>query len=122
MGSEMCIRDRCERAELIELQAQTMAQAHIDASSPWLKRLGEEPADDVARQSWVREVATVAAYRDRYGINTRSLLGDEPTNDAQRRDAGRAEQAVRRARAIASGDATDIDAPRRLWRNGASIV
>lgn len=121
MDDEMVAALR-ERAELIEMRAQAMAQAHIDASSPWLKRLGDEPAGDLARQSWVREVATVAAYRDRYGINTRSLLGDEPTTDAQRRDAGRAEQAVRRARAIANHAAPEGAAVRQVRRGGASIA
>lgn len=121
MDDEMATALR-ERAELIVTQAQAMAQAHIDADSPWLKRLGDEPVDDGKRQSWVREVATVAAYRDRYGINTRWILGAEPTSDAQRRDAGRAEQAVRRARAIANHAATESAAARGLRSVGASIA
>lgn len=47
----------------------------------------------------------MAAYRDRYQINSRSALGDEPRTDAQKRDAAHAQRAIRRARAIAD-DAT----------------
>ena len=87
----------------------------------WLKRLGPAPEDDAERQRWMREVATVAAYRDRYGISARSALGEEPATVAQRRDAGRAEQAIRRARAIAKAEAAEID-HRRVLRRGASIA
>jgi hypothetical protein len=38
----------------------------------------------------MRAVRTVAAYRDRYGIDARTALGPDPANDAQRFDAARA--------------------------------
>ncbi len=46
------------------------------------------------------EVATVAAYRDRYLIDSSLPLGDRPTSDAQRLDAARAKAALRRAKAL----------------------
>jgi hypothetical protein len=55
---------------------------------------------DQARRRWLREVRTVAAYRDRYKVEGRRALG-APANEAQKLDAARAEQAIRRARAIA---------------------
>ena len=114
MASEMQNALR-ERAELIEERAVTLARSAVDAEAPWTKRLGDEPADDAALQRWMREVGTIAAYRDRYGITTRSVLGEDPANKAQRRDAGRVQQAVRRARAIAREDAAAADG-RRLAR------
>ena len=42
---------------------------------------------------------TVAAYRDRYRVEGRRVLG-EPRSDAQKLDAARAEKAIRRVRAI----------------------
>ena len=58
----------------------------------------------------MREVATVAAYRDRYLIDSRLPLGDRPTSDAQALDAARARAALRRAKALA--DDSDRCAPR----------
>ena len=92
-----------ERAHLIEDRAIALAESAVDTDARWLKRLGPAPDDEAERQRWLREVATVAAYRDRYGISARSALGEEPATEAQRRDAGRAEQAIRRARVHREG-------------------
>jgi hypothetical protein len=43
----------------------------------------------------------VAAYRDRYAIDSTSAVGVDAVTDAQRLDASRARQAVRRAADIA---------------------
>lgn len=110
-----------ERAHLIEDRALALAESAVDIDERWLKRFGPPPDDDAERQRWLREVATVAAYRDRYGITARTVLGEEPATEVQRRDAGRAEQAVRRARVIAKADAADIQ-HRRVVRRGASIA
>lgn len=110
-----------ERAHLIEDRSLALAETAVDTNARWLKRLGPAPDADAGRQGWTREVATVAAYRDRYGISARSALGDEPETVAQRRDAGRAEQAIRRARAIAKAEAAELD-HRRVVRPGASIA
>ena len=53
---------------------------------------------------------TVAAYRDRYKVEGHRVLG-EPRNEAQKLDAARAEQAIRRARAIAEEAANREDGP-----------
>ena len=53
------------------------------------------------RERWIRAVRTVAAYRDRYGIEGRTPLGTRHATDTQRRDAARANAAIRRAEAIA---------------------
>jgi hypothetical protein len=120
MAEEMSAALR-ERAELIEARAQTLARSEIDDEATWVKRLGTPPDDDTALRRWTREVGTVAAYRDRYGITTRTVLGDDPKTQAQRRDAGRAEQAIRRARAIAR-EAVGEPARGQVLRRGASIA
>ena len=109
-----------ERAYLIEERAMTLAQSAIDLDAAWLKRLGAAPTNEVAHDRWLREVGSVAAYRDRYGIAARTGLGADPATDAQRRDAGRAEQAIRRARSIARESADDHE-HRSLVRRGAGI-
>ncbi len=89
-----------ERHELMEARALALAGRAVETGEPWLKRLGSPPETDPSRERWLHEVRTVAAYRDRYREDGRSALGDPRTN-AQKFDAARAEQAIRRARAIA---------------------
>ena len=110
-----------ERAHLIEDRAAALAQSAVDTDARWLRRVGPAPEADGDRQRWMREVASVAAYRDRYGTSARSALGDEPATIAQRRDAGRAEQAIRRARAISGAEVAETE-HRGVARPGASIA
>ena len=99
MASDMADALR-ERAHLIEDRARALVESAVEPE-PMAQRLGSAPDDEAERQRWQREVATVAAYRDRYGIAARTVLGEDPATEAQRHDAGGAEQAIRRARAIA---------------------
>ena len=97
-----------ERQNLIESRAIALAQKAIDTNEPWLKRMGTPPSNGLARRRWLHEVRTVAAYRDRYQSDGRSALGD-PRTTAQKFDAARAEQAIRRARSISDQTTTDQD-------------
>ncbi len=89
-----------QRQTLIESRALALAQKAVDANEPWLKRLGTPPSKGSTRRRWFHEAKTIAAYRDRYQVDGRSALG-EPRTEAQKLDAARAEQAIRRARALA---------------------
>lgn len=86
-------------AREMEGRAMTLAEQAVEAKAPWLKRLGTVPDSESDRQRWLHEARTVAAYRDRYNVDGRRVLG-EPKTEAQKLDAARAEQAIRRARAI----------------------
>jgi conjugative relaxase-like TrwC/TraI family protein len=90
-----------QRRDLIEARAMTLAEGAVATRHPWVRRLGEPPIHGPARARWIREVTTVAAYRDRYLIDSRLPLGDRPASDAQRLDAARANSALRRAKALA---------------------
>ncbi|HET7388352.1 MAG TPA: hypothetical protein VFJ19_16990, partial [Nocardioidaceae bacterium] len=94
-----------ERADLMEERAMTLAEKAVEDKAAWLKRLGTAPATAAARRRWLHEVRTVAAYRDRYQVEGRRVLG-EPKTDVQKLDAARAEQAIRRARSIADDAAS----------------
>lgn len=94
-----------ERADLMEERAMTLAEKAVEDKAAWLKRLGTTPPTSAARRRWLHEVRTVAAYRDRYQVEGRTPLG-EPKTEAQKIDAARAEQAIRRARSIADDAAT----------------
>jgi hypothetical protein len=103
--SEEMARALAERADLMETRAMTLAEQAVEAKAPWLKRLGTPPASEAARSRWLHEVRAVAAYRDRYGVEGRRVLG-EPKSEAQKLDAARAEQAIRRARSVAEDAVT----------------
>ena len=89
-----------QRRDLIEARALHLAEVAVVARAPWVRRLGEPPLHGPAQARWITEVATVAAYRDRYLIDSRFPLGDRPTSDAQRLDAARAKAALRRAKGL----------------------
>ena len=89
-----------ERQTLMESRAAALAEKAVEAEEPWLRRLGTPPTTQAARSQWLNEVSTVAAYRDRYRVDGGRALGECRT-EAQKLDAARARQAIRRARAIA---------------------
>lgn len=102
MSPEM-ITALTERQTLMESRAAALAANAVEAEEPWLERLGTPPTRDAARGRWLSEVRTVAAYRDRYRVDGRRALGESRTA-AQKLDAARAKQAIRRALAIAEQD------------------
>ena len=99
-----------------------LAERAVADKASWLKRLGTAPTTEAARRLWLHEVRTVAAYRDRYGVDGRRVLG-EPKNVAQKLDAARAEQAIRRARAISEEVAgTDDGRSRTVEQQGRALT
>lgn len=86
-----------ERKELIENRARALAEDAVVSGAAWVRRLGPAPQDDKERQHWLEAVATVAAYRDRYDINSNLPAGGGAASDAQRADRQRALRAVRLA-------------------------
>lgn len=119
MSDEMA-RALVERQRLMELRAVALAENAVDANEPWLKRLGAPPSKGSVRRRWLHEARTVAAYRDRYQVDGRSALG-EPRTEAQRRDATRATQAIRRARALAEEPAGEDGRAPVLESRGRAI-
>jgi conjugative relaxase-like TrwC/TraI family protein len=108
--------------DLMEGRAMTLAEDAVECKVPWLKRLGAVPTTEVARRRWLYEVRTVAAYRDRYDVDGRRVLG-EPRNVAQKLDAARAEQAIRRARTISEEAAnTQGERSRAVERQGPALA
>lgn len=85
-----------ERRELIETRADTVLDAALGDSTPWIAVLGDEPTDPQRAAVWRRATRVVAAYRDRYTIKTAAALGTPPQTTAQKIDRGRAEEALRR--------------------------
>ncbi len=108
-----------ERGELIQQRVEAVLDQAIAERQEWALALGDSPAETRAAAAWKRQARTVAAYRDRYGITTRTPLGPAPDSDAQKIDAARAKAALARLRDLASSDGQD--APSRVMRReGAS--
>ncbi|WP_157009182.1 MobF family relaxase [Agromyces laixinhei] len=102
-----------ERADLIEARATALAEQAIASGESWMRALGAQPIGSVG-EGWRRHAATVAAYRDRYGIVGGRPLGlGQATSDAQKADATRARAALAAARRIADreNDPTRDHAP-----------
>jgi len=78
-----------DRRSLIEQRAREVATTAVESRQPWTAHLGRPPSDTVRGELWWRRLDTVAAYRERWGITDRSILGTrEPTSleqEAQRR-------------------------------------
>ena len=74
-----------ERADLMEARAMTLAEKAVEDKAAWLKRLGTAPATAAARRRWLHEVRTVAAYRDRYKVEGRRVLGEPKDRRAEAR-------------------------------------
>lgn len=90
-----------ERATLIEQRAAALAQQAITDRAPWLRELGPAPLTSQRRKQWLRNVITVAAYRERHGITGRGATGEvspDCGNWTLRADRRRVEHIVRAAR------------------------
>lgn len=91
-------RGLTERDQAIEQRAESMAEQAVAKLLPWIGRLGQPPPHPSARREWLESVATVAAYRDRWGITTdpRPLGTPETVTSVEQYD--------QRKRALASAE------------------
>jgi hypothetical protein len=87
-----------ERRAMIEQQAREVAQTAVEHRQPWAKKLGGPPANPTKREAWLRQLDTIAAYRERWQINGSNILGQaNPTGLEQETQRRLAQQAVERA-------------------------
>ena len=86
-----------EREQAMERRARTLAIQAIEAGHAWVQRLGPAPDDPSDRARWLREVSTIAAYRDRWHITGPGTLGG-------RNDVKSTEQMSQLQRALAAGE------------------
>ncbi|WP_340697228.1 AAA family ATPase [Cellulosimicrobium funkei] len=101
-----------QRAELIVQRAHDLVAAAVHEHAAWIAELGPQLLDAASRRAWLEQAAAVAAYRDRYGIGPRTLLGGDPATVAQTRDRERAQTAARNARAFAGrAQTSDVSRP-----------
>jgi hypothetical protein len=81
-----------ERHRAMEERGRTLAIQAIESRAQWMQRLGAVPSDSVRRSLWLREVSTIAAYRDRWHIPRERGIGNQS-------EVGSTEQVVQRQRA-----------------------
>jgi hypothetical protein len=116
-----------EREQAMEERARTLASQAVEAREDWVRRLGRAPDDRGQRARWLREVSTIAAYRDRWHVTGPGTLGggDDVTSVEQRSQLQRALAAGERARAMSqavgtmqtsTGPEVEIDAVRGIER------
>lgn len=84
-----------ELRSAIESRADELARADVSAAAPWTRSLGQPPAQATAAARWWRAATTIAAYRDRYGVDSTDPLGPKADTIVQRIDQQRAAAALR---------------------------
>ena len=91
-----------EREHAMELRARTLANQAIEAGHGWVQRLGPAPNHSGHRTRWLRQVSTIAAYRDRWHITGPAPIGSQKDlkRTEQISEFQRAHYALVRARAI----------------------
>ena len=117
-----------DRQFLIEQRAREVATTAVENRQPWAAQLGSPPSDPVRRELWLRRVDTISAYRERWGITDRTILGTrEPASleqEAQRRLAQSAVEVAlsttRDARASVGAVGQGVDIPVNV-RGGAEM-
>jgi hypothetical protein len=93
-----------ERDRAMEERARTLAEQAIGTVHSWAQPLGPPPASAARRERWMREISTIAAYRDRWHIAGKSALGKQgdASSMEQTGERQRAQAAAVRALAISS--------------------
>lgn len=102
-----------DRAELIEQRALALATVAVENQQPWAIRLGGPPEQPEAREEWLAKLTVIAAYRDRWQVHDRTVLGPMGNSAEQLEHRKVAEHAA--AQALAMN--TDVTAweQTRVW-------
>ncbi len=106
-----------EREHAIEQRATALAERAIEQRAKWVQLLGQMPPESAHRAVWLANVATIAAYRERWNITGNTVIGNESNVDSieqlgQRRRASSAVKAAIKIGGgeIGTGDTGNIDA------------
>ena len=91
-----------ERDQAMERRARTLACQAIETRQGWVQRLGPAPDDADHQETWLREVSTIAAYRDRWHLTGSAAIGNRSDDQSteQMRQRQLALDAAEHARAI----------------------
>jgi hypothetical protein len=89
-----------DRRILIEELARSLTLNALQNREAWILSLGQPPTDRARSEKWLRQVDTVAAYRDVWQVRGPEALGAEPRTYEQRAHQQSTQQAVSTALAI----------------------
>ena len=91
-----------ERDLAMEERARALAIAAIESEAEWVKQCGSMPTAAGSRVRWLREISTVAAYRDRWHVSAQGPIDDrsQVASAEQMRERGRARVVAERAAVI----------------------
>jgi conjugative relaxase-like TrwC/TraI family protein len=70
VSDEDMARALAEREAALNARARQLAEAAIGRDAAWVRALGPPPTDPARREAWVTEVATIAAYRERWSVHS----------------------------------------------------
>ena len=100
-----------DRQAVIERRTREVATTAVENRQSWAAQLGSPPSDPFRREMWFRRLDTVAAYRERWGITDRTILGTrEPTSLEQESQRRLAQSAVWLALSIERDDRASVGA------------
>jgi conjugative relaxase-like TrwC/TraI family protein len=105
-----------ERAQLLQNRARFLAARACTDRADWTRRLGSGPTDPLRRALFLRCLATVAAYRDQWGITTPDPLGPAARQSSARiADRTFAQRAAIIARRVADAGHDWSDPSVKAW-------
>ena len=105
-----------ERRELIEARADAVLDRGLSDGEGWVTVLGAVPSDPQRLAAWRRSARVVAAYRDRYRVETGTALGAPAESTSQKRDRVAAEAALKAAQSVARKPRQDAPVRQREAR------
>jgi conjugative relaxase-like TrwC/TraI family protein len=85
-----------QREQAMEGRARDLAEQAVWSGAPWARPFGPPPTNPAVAGVWWDRLAMVAASRDRWGVTSASILGDDA-------DVGSLRQAAHRARVRRAG-------------------
>jgi conjugative relaxase-like TrwC/TraI family protein len=93
-----------DREQAMEGRARSLADQALESGERWVQVLGTAPTSPGRRDRWMKEISTIAAYRDRWHVDGQNPVG-RPSSTISIEQTGqrqRAVSAVARAAAISS--------------------
>jgi hypothetical protein len=94
-----------DRADAIEQRARELARIAIERGDAWVQEFGDTPPTGELYERWELEIASGAAYLDRWGIdNPDTILDDVKVNHEQETQRSRVLGAAQRANMLAVVD------------------
>ena len=82
-----------ERDQAMEGRARSLAEQAVESGESWVQLLGTPPVSPVRRERWMKEISTIAAYRDRWHISAQNLVG-RPGNTSSIEHTGQRQRAL----------------------------